>query len=353
MDAMKKADIGVGEYVGKFETAWADKNNYLHGVACNSGTNAIYLALKALGIGPGDKVIVPEYTMIATAWAVTYTGAKPIFVDCNDNLTIDVEDLNEKLSRHVDVKAIIVVPIYGRPVDRSIYERPYPIIEEMAEAHGIQPRGYAACYSFYGNKIITTGEGGMVLTNDEDYADEMRKLANMYFDEKRTMIHPKVGHNFRMTNIQAAVGLAQVERLEEMLERRKYIEYEYDAYLNPKFLMPKREVVWMYDIQFRTEEERDEARERLAAEGIESRLGFKPMSMQPMYFDEKHPTRHTRLNAYKWSKLILYLPTYPDLEHREIVKISRILDFIYERERHHYRNDDVSGDDSSEGDEIA
>lgn len=345
LDAMKKCDIGIGEYVGKFESAWAERNNYVYGVACNSGTNAIYLALKALGIGPGDKVVVPEYTMIATAWAVSYTGATPVFVDCDDTLTIDTVELDKILKRNSDVKAIIVVPIYGRPVAKSIYSLPYPIVEDMAEAHGIQPRGYAACYSFYGNKIITTGEGGMVLTNDEEYAEEMRKLANMYFDKGRTMIHPKIGHNFRMTNLQAAVGLAQVERIDEILARRKEIEFEYDAYLNPKFLMPKREVVWMYDIYLRDEEERDEARRRLSEMGIETRLGFKPMSMQPMYFNEKHPTRHTFLNAYRWSQRILYLPTYPDMQQREIVKIARALDFVYERERHHYRTDDFPPDD--------
>jgi len=135
-DALEKGDIGVGEYIGKFEKAWADYNGMDYGVSCNSGTNAIYLALKALGIGEGDEVIVPEYTMVATAWAVTYTGATPVFVDCDDDLLMK----NVFNSITHKTKAIILVPIYGR---KTYYLQKWkewiPIIEDMAEAHGIKP----------------------------------------------------------------------------------------------------------------------------------------------------------------------------------------------------------------------
>ena len=158
--AMALSDIGVGPFVGQFEALWAQKNKRSYGVACNSGTNAIYLALKALGIGQGDEVIVPEYTMIATAWAVSYTGATPVFADCGDDLLVHKYPITEK------TKAIITVPIYGRKTEKLPYpmkwsvfkdERIY-VIEDMAEAHGIEPQGDIACYSFYGNKILTTGE---------------------------------------------------------------------------------------------------------------------------------------------------------------------------------------------------
>lgn len=302
--ALSKADIGVGDYIEQFENAWAKWNGMVYGVSCNSGTNAIYLALKALGIGPGDEVIVPEYTMVATAWAVSYTGATPVFVDCDDDLLMDIT----KIRITPNTKAIISVPIYGRA--STIPEFGVPLIEDMAEAHGIKPQGDIACYSFYGNKILTTGEGGMCLTNNQKWADEMRKYANMYFDEKRTYLHPKVGHNFRMTNLQAAVGLAQVMRIDEILAKRKQVETWYDQYMPEKYKMPKRDVLWFYDIQT---DKQEELKQHLELNGIPARYGFKPMSMQPMYLGE-----YEHLNAYKWSKRILYLPTWTDMSEEDV-----------------------------------
>ena len=312
-EAMSYGDIGVGPFIEKFERLWATVNHREYGVSCNSGTNAIYLALKALGIGPGDEVIVPEYTMIATAWAVSYTGATPVFADCGDDLLIDKFPFSGK------TKAVIFVPIYGRKIHSSYYVAArladIAIIEDMAEAHGIEPRGDIACYSFYGNKILTTGEGGMCLTNNKEWADEMRSLANMYFDEGRTMIHPKRGHNFRMTNLQAAVGVAQVMRSDEILEKRAKIQEWYDENLPEALKMPRRDVLWMYDIKVPDNVKWKAEIERI---GIPTRYGFKPMSMQPMYLGE-----YEHLNAYRWSKRILYLPTYTDLTEKEIKDICQ------------------------------
>lgn len=304
--AMDDSDIGVGQFIGQFEELWAQKNKKKYGVSCNSGTNAIYLALKALGIGKGDEVIVPEYTMVATAWAVSYTGATPVFADCDDDLIVRKWNITPK------TKAVVTVPIYGRkaPLPEGI-----PVIEDMAEAHGIQPQGDIACYSFYGNKILTTGEGGMCLTDNEEWADEMRKLANMYFDEGRTMIHPKMGHNFRMTNLQAAVGVAQVMRCDEILEKRAKIQGWYDENLPERLKMPRRDSLWMYDIKVPDNVKWKAEIERM---GIPTRYGFKPMSMQPMYLGE-----YEHLNAHKWSKQILYLPTYTDLTEKEIKDICQ------------------------------
>lgn len=318
-DALEKGDIGVGEYIEKFENAWAKWNKMKYGVACNSGTNAIYLALKALGIGEGDEVIVPEYTMVATAWAVTYTGAKPVFVDCDEFLNMDAGKIQEKITEKT--KAIIPVPIYGRVVNNAVYyyaqKHGLYVVEDMAEAHGIHPRGDIACYSFYGNKILTTGEGGMCITNNKELADEMRLYANMYFDKERKMLHPKVGHNFRMTNLQAAIGLAQVERIDEILAKRKQVEQWYDKYLPETLKMPPRNVVWMYDIQT---DHQEELKQKLADNEVESRYGFKPMSRQPMYLED-----YEHLNAHKWSKRILYLPTYTDMTELEVKEICNLL----------------------------
>lgn len=318
-DAMEKSDIGMGEYVGRFERAWASYNKRSYGVACNSGTNAIYLALKALGIGKGDFVLVPEFTMVATAWAVSYTGAVPIFADCLDDLTVDPLKLREAILNKT--KAVIMVPIYGRPVASEAYtfarDNGLFIVEDMAEAHGIMPKGDISCYSFYGNKILTTGEGGMCITNNENWANEMRLLANMYFDKERKMLHPKMGHNFRMTNIQAAIGLGQVERIDEILALRKQVVRWYDQYLPEKYKMPKREVPWVYDIKV---ENQEETKKMLYENGVDSRYFFKPMSMQPTYYDA-----YEHLNAYRWSKHGLYLPLYPSLTKDEIKRICKLL----------------------------
>lgn len=318
--ALDYNDIGVGDFIGKFEESWASKNHLKFGVSCNSGTNAIFLALKALGIGQGDEVIVPEFTMVATAWAVTYTGATPVFIDCDDKLNIDVDLIEEAISPKT--KAIIPVHIYGRQCDMiaindiALKYKLY-VVEDMAEAHGIQPTGDIACYSFYGNKIITTGEGGMCLTDNERWANEMRLLANMYFDKERKMLHPKVGYNFRMTNIQAAIGLAQVERFNEINAKRLKIQKWYDKYVPKSLKMPRRKVLWMYDIQTNDQEE---LKAKLEKNGIETRYGFKPMSMQPCYEQE-----YKHLNAYKWSKRILYLPTYFDMTEDDVKEVCKHL----------------------------
>lgn len=300
--------------VNKFEQAWAKFNGYKYGVACNSGTNALFLALKALGIGKGDEVIVPEFTMAATAWAVSYTGAKPIFVDCKDDLTIDTS----KIKITEKTKAIMPVVIYGRVYD-DCRRFGIPVVEDMAEGHGIKPRGTVACYSFYKNKIIETGEGGMCLTNDKGLADEMRSLANMYFDKERRYLHPKIGYNFRLTEYQAEQGLKQVKDFKNIIKKRRKIEKWWDKYLAEQIKMPKRETVWMYDIDCKDKQE--EVKKKVEM----SRYFFKPMSMQPCY-----NRKYKHLNAYKWAKRGLYLPLW-DLTEKEIKKICQKINKCFEK----------------------
>jgi dTDP-4-amino-4,6-dideoxygalactose transaminase len=314
VDAFKSNEIGVGKYIGKFEEAWADYNKMKYGVACNSGTNALYLALKALGIGKGDEVIVPEFTMTATAWAVTYTGAKPVFIDCNDTLNIDPELIEEAISKKT--KAIIPVHIYGRKCDmdsiNAIAKRHnLYVVEDMAEAHGIQPTGDIACYSFYGNKILTTGEGGMCLTDNKMWANEMRLFANMYFDKERSMVHPKIGHNFRMTNMQASIGYAQVLRIDEILEKRRQIEKWFNKYIPEKYKRPNREVLWMYDFIC-------DDNEKIKTDNM--RYGFKPMSRQPDYLQS-----YEHLKAHKYSKHILYFIVWTDMTEEDVQKLCQEL----------------------------
>ncbi|UOZ04262.1 DegT/DnrJ/EryC1/StrS aminotransferase family protein [Amycolatopsis sp. WQ 127309] len=312
-----------GPFVQRFEESFADWNGQGHGVACSSGTTALTLALRALGIGPGDEVLVPEFTMIASAWAVTYTGATPVFVDCGDDLNIDVALLESKITPRT--KAIMPVHIYGRRCDMDAimdlaYQYNLRVVEDSAEAHGVRPVGDIACFSLYANKIISSGEGGICLTNDARLAEQMKHLRGMAFSKAHDFVHKKLAYNFRMTNLQAGVALAQVERIDEILELRSRIEKQYDERLSgiPGITrMPGRDVLWMYDL---LAEGRDELRAHLSAAGVETRLFFQPMSRQPMYLDPKWP----ELNAARLAAQGFYLPTYVGLEESD-------QDFIVDR----------------------
>ncbi|WP_275465980.1 DegT/DnrJ/EryC1/StrS family aminotransferase [Streptomyces noursei] len=301
-----------GPMVRRFEQAFADYNGTAHGVACSSGTTALTLALRALGVGPGDEVIVPEFTMVASAWAVTYTGATPVFVDCGDDLNIDVSRIEEKITSRT--KVLMPVHVYGRRCDMDAimdiaFQYNLKVVEDSAEAHGVRPTGDIACYSLFANKIITAGEGGICLTDDPKLADQIAHLRAMAFTKDHSFLHKKLAYNYRITAMQAAVALAQTERLDEILEVRRRIEKHYDEGLADVpgiTLMPPRDVLWMYDLRA---ERRAELQAFLADHSIETRLFFKPMSRQPMYFDPDWPS----LKASEFAEDGLYLPTHTDL----------------------------------------
>jgi perosamine synthetase len=313
-----------GPFVGRFEKEFAAYNGVGHGVACSSGTAALTLALRALGVGPGDEVVVPEFTMIASAWAVTYTGATPVFVDCGDDLNIDVSRIEAAITPRT--KAIMPVHVYGRRCDMDAvmalaYEYNLRVVEDSAEAHGVRPVGDIACFSLYGNKILTAGEGGVCVTDDARLARQMAHLRGMAFSEKHDFIHKKIAYNFRMTNLQAAVALAQLEQIDEILAARKRIEQYYDAGLSGIdgiTRMPPRDVLWMYDL---LAEDRDGLMAHLRGDGIDTRYFFQPMSRQPMYHDPEWPS----LNAARFARSGLYLPTYVGLTEQDQ---NRIIDSV-------------------------
>jgi len=316
MDAIKARDIGVGPYIGKFEQAWADYNHMRYGVACSNGTAALHLAILALGIGKDDEVIVPEFTMASSAWAVSYTGATPVFIDCDDTLNIDVTLIEKAITPKT--KAIMPVHMYGRKCDMDAIntiakKHNLFVVEDMAEAHGIQPSGDIACYSFYGNKILATGEGGMCLTDNKAWADEMKSFASLYFDKERSMLHPKIGYNYRIGNLQAAIGYAQVLRIDEILEKRRQIEKCFNTHIPEQYRMPDREVLWMYDFDCGDKQAEIHAK-------MDTRYFMKPMSMQPMY---NKPYKH--LNAYKWSKRGLYFIVWTDMTEEDVIEICEQL----------------------------
>lgn len=310
--------IASGEFIPRFEATFSQIHQSEYGVACSSGTAALILALRALGVKKGDEVIVPDFTMVATAWAVSYVGATPVFVDCGPDFNIDVTRIEEKITDRT--KAIMVVHIYGRQADMEAINDiasnyGLRVVEDSSEAHGVPLTGDIGCYSLYANKIITSGEGGICITNDEYFDDQMRNLRSMSFNRERDFIHRQFGYNFRMTNIQAAIALAQTERLPEILEKRAQIESWYRRELKDVFEeLPEREVLWMYDV---TTDHRNELMRYLASQGIETRMFFKPMTSQPMYKQEvSHPI------AYLASLRGLYLPTYTDLTEQDVVNIS-------------------------------
>ncbi len=306
-----------GSYVKRFEEAFAKWNNMNYGVACSSGTSALVLALRSLGIREGDEVIVPEFTMIASAWAVSYTGATPVFIDCKDDLNIDENLIEGKITKKT--KAIMPVHIYGRQCNMEkimniAYNYNLFVVEDSAEAHGVKPVGDIACFSLFANKIISSGEGGICVTNNKRLAEQMAHLRAMAFTPEHDFLHKKLAYNFRMTNLQAAVALAQVERIDEFLRRRKQIESWYDENLQDVpgvKVMPKRSVLWMYDILV---ENKEELKQCLGKYEIETRDFFKPMSRQPMYYDGNWK----ELNATRKGYNGIYLPTYFELTEQDI-----------------------------------
>ncbi|WP_051845866.1 DegT/DnrJ/EryC1/StrS family aminotransferase [Streptomyces sp. NRRL F-5053] len=316
--------------VQRFEEAFAAYHGTVHGVACSSGTAALTLALRALGIGPGDEVIVPEFTFITSAWAVTYTGATPVFVDCGDDLDIDVELIERKITPRT--KAVMPVHVYGRRCDMATimelaFEYNLRVVEDSAEAHGVRPVGDIACFSLFANKTVTAGEGGVCLTDDPRLARQMAHLRAMATPADHSYLHKNLAYNFRMTGMQAAVALAQVERMDEILATRRTIEKRYDTLLAgiPGLtLMPPRDVLWMYDVRA---QQREELRAFLAEASIETRLFFKPMSRQPTYF---HPDWRS-LNAGRFSEDGLHLPTYTALTEEDQAYVAGKIREFYAR----------------------
>ena len=222
-----------GKFLEEFEKRFSGFCEAKHGVSCSNGTTALHLALAGIGIGKGDEVIVPDFSIIALANSAIYTGATPVFVDSEPRTwNIDTEKIEEKITGRT--KAIIAMHTYGCPADMDrineiARKHNLKVIEDAAESHGATYKGRrtgglgdAGCFSFYANKVITTGEGGMIVTNDDKIAEKARLLRNHAFIQPR-FVHHEVGFNYRMTNIQAAIGVAQMENAEKLPIRHKRI----------------------------------------------------------------------------------------------------------------------------------
>ncbi len=291
---------GSGKYIDLFEEEFARYCGTGHAIAVSSGTAALHVALLGFGIGPGDEVIVPDLTYVATANAVTYTGAKPVFADINPKTwTVDPQDVSARITN--STKAIIAVHLYGHPAEMETLcklakDHGLSLLEDAAEAHGAECFGKrvgnvsdAATFSFYGNKIITTGEGGMITTNSGELAAKIRLLRGQGMDPHQRYWFPVIGYNYRITNLQAAIGLAQLERLDWFVMRRREIA---NAYVNclqgSGLLLPHEEpwaknVYWLYSVCLPSGIDRDEVMVQLASKGIETRPFFHPMHKLPPY----------------------------------------------------------------------
>lgn len=303
-DCMESGWISSGgKYVELFEAAFAEFCGVRHAISCCNGTVALHLALVALGVSTGDEVIVPTLTFVATANAVTYCGARPVFVDSEpETWNLDPAQVETKITPRT--KGIIAVHLYGHPAEmdalRSIADRHgLFLLEDAAEAHGALYKGRRAgslgdiaAFSFYANKIIATGEGGMVVTNDDALASRARLLRGQGMDPERRYWFPVVGYNYRMMNLSAAIGLAQVERAEWHVSRRREVAETYLRLLRdapPLRRQAKREwarhAYWMFTIILGEETaiSRDALMARLHEQGVETRPVFYPIHLLPPY----------------------------------------------------------------------
>ncbi len=315
-----------GKYISDFENAFANYIDIEHAASVCNGTVAIHLALIALGIGPDDEVIVPTLTYIASVNAIAYTGATPVFVDSlPDTWQMNPDDVKRKITSKT--KAIMAVHLYGHPCDMDALtkiakENEIFLIEDCAEAIGTEYDGKhvgtfgdIATFSFFGNKTITTGEGGMVVTNDETLHQRSLHFKGQGLAKHRQYWHDVVGYNYRMTNIQAAIGLAQLEQVETFLQKKKNIAHQYaDAFKGTDidFHMSSENVnhsYWMCSILVPNAEIRDPMRDHLGQVGIETRPLFYPVHTMPMYSSQFQ--RHIVAESIGWRGI--NLPSYPDL----------------------------------------
>jgi perosamine synthetase len=326
----------AGSFITRFEKMFADFCETRYAVACTSGTAALQLALYTLGVTTGDEVIIPTFTMIASANTVRHCGAVPVFVDAEPRTwNIDPELIEAAITPRT--KAIVPVHTYGHPADMdailALAERhDLVVIEDAAEAHGARYKGQrtgslgaCGCFSFYANKIITTGEGGMIVTDDEELAVKAKNIRDHAFSKERHFWHRTLAFNFRMTNLQAAIGVAQMERCDWLVERRIHNARLYSARLKEiegLTLPPETDgienVFWMYSILVGEEFgiSRDALREHLADHAIETRTFFIPMHLQPIYFQPSNIGRFPV--AERLCAQGLYLPSSASLTEAQI-----------------------------------
>ena len=317
-----------------------------HCVTTSTGTSSLHLALEALQLPQNSEVLVPEFTMVATAWAVWYARLTPIFIDCTDDLLIDID----LIERHITekTKVIMITHVYGRIVNMEkimtlALRYNLRVIEDAAEAHGgvwtedVTKNGFPTiayggiwencmagsydigCFSFYRNKIVHGEEGGAITTNDLDLATIARDMKSMSFGEEHNFQHDKIGFNYRMADSQAQLILDSLNNVETNIKRREEISRLYDEHLPDNIKMPPRSVVWVHDIKV-SSSIKDNLVAFLNKNKIAARHSFKPMSAQAPFNKQ-----YNNLNAYNLSQQVCYLPVYPNMSNNEVINISNLI----------------------------
>lgn len=328
----------IGEYIEAFENSFADFCGAQFALAVSNGTAGLHLALASLGISANDEVIIPDLTFVATANAIAYTGARVVPVDI-DRQTLCIDATAAEAAVTSKTRAILPVHLYGQAAAmdalRTIArQRKLFLIEDAAEAHGAEYKGTrvgaigdCGVFSFYGNKVITTGEGGMITTNNRDLYNKAKLLRDHAMSPVKRYWHTQVGFNYRMTNLQAALGFAQMERIDEFLEKRRKImawyrnELESIPRLRLNYEEPgTRNVYWMICVEISGigELTRDKLMSRLRDQGVDSRPYFYPISDLPMYARANTPVAH------EVSRCGLNLPSYTDLSESDVRQICAV-----------------------------
>jgi perosamine synthetase len=329
---------GKGKFINEFESAFAKYIDTKHAATVCNGTVALHLALEALGIGEGDEVIVPTLTYIASVNAITYSGAKAVFVDSlQDTWQMNPDDVVKKITKAT--RAILCVHLYGHPCDMEKLINVAKVnnlflIEDCAEAIGSKYKGQyvgtfgdVATFSFYGNKTITTGEGGMVVTNDETLHDRLVHLRGQGLAKYREYWHDAIGYNYRMTNICAAIGLAQLEQIDEILAKKRQVANWYKEAIKGsrfEFHLELKDVLhsyWMCTVLIPEGMEKQALKEFLMEHGIETRPMFYPIHTMPIYSQkyEKHQM------AEALARRGITLPSYPSLSKENIDEIVAVM----------------------------
>jgi perosamine synthetase len=347
----------AGRFIEEFEEKWAAYCGRKYAVAVSNGTAALQVAVATLGLRPGDEVIMPTFTIISCALAVVYAGGVPVLVDSDPRTwTLDVNQIARKVTPRT--KAIMAVHIYGHPADMEpilalAASKNLAVIEDAAEAHGAEyllgrngrepvwrrcgSFGMSSCFSFYANKLITTGEGGMILTDRSEVAEKARSLRNLCFQSRRRFYHEELGFNFRITNLQAALGRSQLEHMDQIVAKKRWIGREYTRRLRglPGLQLPveetwARNVYWMYGVVVSesTGMNAETVARRLAKHGIETRPFFLGMHEQPVfwprgwYLNESYPV------AERLARQGLYLPSGMALTEEQLEQVVKTLQEI-------------------------
>lgn len=337
-----------GQFIDAFETSWAEYCGRSAGIAVANGTVALQLAVAALKLPAGSEIVMPTFTIISCALAALYNDCVPVFVDA-DPLTwcMDVDRLEQSIT--AKTQAIMVVHIYGHPVDMDpvlalAKRHGLAVIEDAAEAHGAAYHtastgdwvrcgglGDVSVFSFYANKLVTTGEGGMVLADDPAVIERARRLRNLGFLPERRFLHQELGFNFRMTNVQAAIGTGQVGRINEVVTRKREIAATYSAALDSvreRVQLPAeqpwaRSVYWMYGLVLGEDElDAEELGARMAEQGIETRPFFLGLHEQPALRERGLGANGRFPVAERISRRGLYLPSGVGLKDAQIAQVA-------------------------------